>query len=104
MVHTRTLAPAKGTPRELKTMSSLRVPCACSEPTGPGTTWSTSASSAQRNVIASARAKRDAIFDRIISASSAGLRAVWYTRRVDEVDLGLLVVGPASPSRFAVRA
>src|SRR5437667_9802957 len=67
MAQTRTVAPASGMPRELKTMSSLREPCACAGPTTPGTTCSASASSAQRNSIVVARLKRDAIFDRIIA-------------------------------------
>ena len=67
MAQTRTVAPASGMPRELKTMSSLREPCACAVPTPPGTTRSASASSAQRNPIVVARLKRDAIFDRIIT-------------------------------------
>src|SRR5260370_5451376 len=58
IAQTRTVAPAKGTPRELKTMSSLREPCARAGPIAPGTTCSASASIAQRNPIA--------IFDRII--------------------------------------
>src|ERR1700744_4838614 len=59
MAHTRTLAPANGTPRELKTMSSLRVPCACVGATAPGHTCSASISHAQKIPIA--------FFDRIIA-------------------------------------
>src|SRR5271163_1086070 len=55
---TRTVAPASGTPRELKTMSSLRVPCACTGATAPGTRCSASISHAQKIPIA--------FFDRII--------------------------------------
>jgi hypothetical protein len=67
MAQTRTVAPASGMPRELKTMSSLREPCACVGLTAPGTTCSASASNVQKNVIVVAREKRDAIFDRIIA-------------------------------------
>jgi hypothetical protein len=72
MAQTRTVAPASGMPRELKTMSSLRVPCACVGATAPGQTCRASATSAQKNVIVVARLKPDwagrcdAIFDRII--------------------------------------
>src|SRR5216684_7098370 len=66
IVQTRTVAPASGMPRELKTMSSLREPCACAGATAPGHTCSASAASAQRNSVFLARLKRDAIFDRII--------------------------------------
>src|ERR1700687_2672245 len=38
MAHTRTPAPANGTPRELNTMSSLRVPCPCAGFITPGQT------------------------------------------------------------------
>src|SRR5882724_6465520 len=74
MVQTRTVAPASGTPRELKTISSLRVPCAGAGPTAPGNTCSANASSAQRKPIAFARLQPDwagrrvAIFDRIIGS------------------------------------
>src|SRR5260370_37521633 len=81
MAQTRTVAPASGMPRELKTMSSLREPCARAGPIAPGTTCSTSASIAQRNVIVLARLKRDAIFDRIIPASQLGLIGVCYTQQ-----------------------
>src|SRR5260370_33861501 len=81
MAQTRTAAPASGMPRELKTMSSLRVPCALAGPIAPGTTCSASASIAQRNVIVLARLKRAAIFDRIIAASKLGLVSVCYTQR-----------------------
>src|SRR5260370_13439612 len=81
MAQTRTVAPASGMPRELKTMSSLRVPCARAGRTAPGTTCSANASIAQRNVIVLARLKRDAIFDRIIAASELGLIGVCYTRQ-----------------------
>src|SRR5262249_139513 len=52
MAQTRTVAPASGMPRELKTMSSLREPCACAGATAPGNTCSANASNAQRNPIA----------------------------------------------------
>src|SRR5579859_6390970 len=68
MAQTRTVAPASGVPRELKTMSSLRVPCACTGRIAPGTTYRASASNAQKNVIVIARSKRDAIFNSIILA------------------------------------
>src|SRR5437667_5188290 len=69
IAQTRTVAPASGIPRELKTMSSLREPCACAGPTAPGTTCKASARNAQRNVIVLAHAAAcDAIFDRIIAA------------------------------------
>ena len=61
-----TVAPASGIPRELKTISSLRVPCARVGTTAPGQMCSASATNAQKNVIVVARLKRDAIFDRII--------------------------------------
>src|SRR2546427_11635566 len=88
MAQTRTAAPASGTPRELKTMSSLRVPCACTGPTAPGTTCSASASNAQRNPIA--------IFDRIIAASKLGLVGVCYTqqRKRGETMSSYLSLGP----------
>src|SRR5260370_7474581 len=66
IAQTRTVAPASGIPRELKTMSSLREPCACAGPIAPGHTCNASAASAQRNDIVLARLKRDAIFDRIM--------------------------------------
>src|SRR6266851_7315502 len=66
MAQTRIVAPASGMPRVLKTMSSLREPCACAGATMPGHTCSASVSNAHRNVIVLARLKRDAIFDRII--------------------------------------
>src|SRR5882757_10558080 len=58
IAQTRIVAPASGTPRELKTMSSLREPWACAGETTPGHTCSASVSSAQKHPIA--------IFDRII--------------------------------------
>src|SRR5277367_5938973 len=72
MAQTRTVAPASGIPRELKTMSSLRVPCARVGTTAPGQMCSASATNAQKNVILMARHKPDwagrygAIFDRIM--------------------------------------
>src|SRR5271155_750375 len=64
---TRTLAPARGMPRVLNTMSSLRVPCACTGATAPGTRCSASISHAQKIPIVVARVKRAAILDRIIT-------------------------------------
>src|SRR5467141_1786484 len=57
MAQTRTVAPASGMPRELKTMSSLREPCPFATGT-IGHAWNSNASATQRNPIA--------IFDRII--------------------------------------
>src|SRR6266571_4676940 len=51
MAQTRTVAPASGVPRELKTMSSLREPCACAGTIPQGHTCSASASNAQRNPV-----------------------------------------------------
>src|SRR5271154_7108988 len=45
---TRTVAPASGMPRELKTMSSLRVPCACAGATAQGQACNPVASPAQK--------------------------------------------------------
>ena len=57
-----------GATRELKTMSSLRVPCACAGVTIPGDTCSARVSSAHRNVILLAHAMAcDAILHRIIA-------------------------------------
>src|SRR5882757_5962296 len=58
IAQTRIVAPASGMPRELKTISSLREPCACAGETTPGHTCSASVMSAHKNPIA--------IFDRII--------------------------------------
>src|SRR5947209_5595814 len=69
---TRTVAPASGTPRELKTMSSLREPCACAGATAHGQMCSASARMAQKNGIVLAPALAgDAIFDRIMRAPHA---------------------------------
>src|SRR5712664_84377 len=59
MAQTRIVAPASGMPRELKTMSSLREPCACAGATMPGHTCSASATNAHKKPIAT--------FDRIIT-------------------------------------
>src|SRR5271154_2583304 len=70
----RTVAPARGTPRELKTISSLRVPCACTGASAPGTRCSASVSHAQKIAIVVARGKRAAILDRIIGLFDPFLR------------------------------
>src|SRR5712691_6566310 len=86
MAQTRMVAPASGMPRELKTMSSLREPCACAGETAPGHTCSASVSNAHRNVIDLARLKpacagrRDAIFDRIIAFLLARRSLLWLRR------------------------
>src|SRR5947209_7021326 len=67
MAQTRTVAPASGIPRELKTMSSLRDPCACAGETMPGAKCSASVSSVHRKAILLAHSKCDANFDRIMS-------------------------------------
>src|SRR6266478_4576888 len=102
MAQTRIVAPASGMPRVLKTMSSLREPCACAGATIPGHTCSASAANAQRNVVVLARLKRDAIFDRIISSLLGGLANGLIYFGVDEVNVAFRIAGPASASRSAV--
>src|SRR5690242_2775770 len=79
MAQTRTVAPASGMPRELKTISSLREPWAWAGGTTPGAICSTNTRSAQRNVIVLTRSTRDAVFDRIISLPLQS--DLWYRRR-----------------------
>src|SRR6266436_3229109 len=62
IAQTRTVAPANGTPRELKTISSLRVPCPFATGT-IGHAWNISVSATQRNPIT--------LFDRIMYESFA---------------------------------
>src|SRR6266478_113059 len=82
MAQTRIVAPASGMPRVLKTMSSLREPCACAGATMPGHTCSASVRSAHKDPIA--------IFDRIIAfllTCSIGIVAcaVWRLQVVDSL-------------------
>src|SRR5216683_4514390 len=108
MAQTRIVAPASGMPRVLKTMSSLREPCALAGEMTPGHTCSASAANAHRSVIVLARVRpacagrRDAIFDRIIGSLLGGLANGLIYFGVDEVNVAFRIAGPASASRSAV--